>query len=245
MKKLLIASLILITVAASAQDFRIGVKGTFYSTWLFNNNVSDQGSMVDYAATFGAGFGLTSQYFFNENIGLSIDVLYSSNNQKLEGDLATDLTYESHTKVKYIDLPVLLKISSEGGAYVEFGPQVSFLAGAKEDFKSSPSLPADYSDRDVKQFFSGFGVAPVLGFGVDIQASDNWLVNIGLRFGYGVNDATIKFSEEKLNDVPADEGSWFAGWAHYNADTPPKYSYQKTNRAFGGFTLGIVYKPGR
>jgi hypothetical protein len=45
-----------------------------------------------------------------------------------------------------------------------------------------------------------------------------------------------------LNDLPDEEQSWFGTWAHVNAKTPPEYSYQKTNRAFGGFTLGVIYK---
>ena len=241
MKKLMIAALMCLTVAAaSAQDFRIGAKGAFNSTWLFNNNISDQGNVVDYASTFGASFGLSSQLYFNENLGVLLDILYSSNNQNLEGEIL-DEHYESTTKVKYLDLPLLLRISSEGGAYVEFGPQFSLLMGAKEDLAFDHPLPTDYTDRDVKDYFNGFGIAPILGFGVDISASDNLLINIGLRFGYGVSDATVKRTEAELDALTDDQHSFYGDLAHTNADN--EYSYQKTNRAFGGFTLGIIYKP--
>ncbi|HLG35621.1 MAG TPA: porin family protein [Bacteroidia bacterium] len=244
MKKIFISAMILLSATmVSAQDFRIGVKGTFNSTWLFNNNVADQGNRADYAATFGTSFGLASILYFTENVGVSLDILYASNPQKLEGDNDAGTSYESTTRVKYLDLPLLLRISSSGGPYVEFGPQFNLLMGATEDFAASPSSPDAYTDRDVKDYFSSFGIAPVLGFGVDIEASDNWFINIGLRFSYGINDATKKLSKEEI-DIKDDnkQSSAFGNFAHYNAENPPEYVYQKTNRAFGGFTLGVIYK---
>ena len=244
MKKIFLAvCLSLAVIAASAQDFRIGLKGTFNSTWLFNNNISDQGNIADYASTFGTSFGISSVLYFTENIGVAMDILYASNNQKLEGEIGPGLTYESVANVKYIDIPLLLRISSEGGPYVEFGPQFSFLAGATEDFTTSPSSPTvEYTDKDFKDDFSGFGLAVVLGFGVDIQANDNWFINIGLRFGYGMTDATTEFTEAQVDadDAAGKHHSVYSGWAH--TDATPDFNYQKTNRAFGGFTLGVIYK---
>jgi hypothetical protein len=234
MKKLLIASLMLVTVAASAQDFRIGVKGTFYSTWLFNSNIADQGEAWDYAATFSPSFGASTALFFTNNLAVSLDILYAANNQKLEPANA-DFGYKTITRVKYLDLPLLLKISSDGGAYVEIGPQFSLLMGANEDFTTNvPSI--GYVKKDFKNDFSSFGIAPILGFGVDIQANDNLFINVGLRFGYGITDATKKFPE---NDTA--EHSAFSALAHTSA-SDGDYSYKKTNRAFGGFTLGVIYK---
>jgi outer membrane protein W len=241
MKKIFSAALLLLTVSAvSAQDFRIGAKGTFNSTWLFNNNISDQGNIVDYASTFGASFGLTTMLYFTENVGVSLDLLYASNNQNLEGDFGQGASYETTTRAKYLDIPVLLRISSSGGPYVEIGPQVSLLMGAAEDFTFSPALPTDYKDRDVKDYFNSIGLAAMLGFGVDIEASDNWFVNIGLRFGYGITDATVKRSENELDNISDNQRSWFGDLAHVDAEGD--YNYHKTNRAFGGFTLGVIYK---
>jgi Outer membrane protein beta-barrel domain len=237
MKKLLIASLLLVTVAASAQDFRIGVKGTFYSTWLFNNNIADQGEFVDYAATFSPSFGATTALYFTENMAVSLDILYAANNQKLEP--ADGDAYKHIMRVKYLDLPLLLKISSDGGAYVELGPQFSLLMGANEDLTTNPSTSDNYTKKDFKNDFSSFGVAPVLGFGVDIQANDNLFVNIGLRFGYGIGDATKKFTEDDMNIDG--KHSFFSALAHTDA-SDGTYKYSKTNRAFGGFTLGVIYK---
>lgn len=235
MKKLWIAFFMLVTVAVSAQDFRMGLKGTFYSTWLFNTNIADQLEAVDYAATFSPSFGATAALFFTDNLGVSLDILYAANNQKLE-PADENLGNKSTTRIKYLDLPLMLKISSEGGAYVELGPQFSLLIGADEDLTDSPN---EYTKKDVKEDFSSFGVSPMLGFGVDVQANDNLFINIGLRFGYGIIDATKKFSEEDIN-TPG-KHSYFSVLAHKDAANGD-YSYQKTNRAFGGITLGVIYR---
>jgi outer membrane protein W len=245
MKKIILAACFLTFASASlnAQDFRMGLKGTFNSTWLFNNNLSDAGDEADYASTFGMSFGATSIFYLNENIGISLDVLYASNKQNIEGNYDGGVSYEAVVNASYIDLPILLRISSAGGPYVEFGPQVSFLAGATEEMTWNPSNPffPNYTSRDVKDYFNGFGAAAVLGFGVDIEASDNWFINIGLRFGYGLTDATVKRTEEEiLMDFLSEKESWYGIIAH--TDVEGDYNYQKSNRAFGGFTLGVIYK---
>ena len=237
MKKILFALLTLAAITTFAQDFRIGVKGTFYSTWLFNTNIADQQELVDYAATFSPSFGITTALFFTDNLAASLDVLYAANNQKLhpaDGD-----AYESITRVNYLDLPLLLKISSDGGAYVEIGPQFSLLMGANEDFTTNPSLPSNYTKKEVKDDFNSFVLAPILGFGVDVQANDNLYINIGLRFGYGVNDVTKEFSESEIN--ASEKHSSFSILAHTDAANG-SYSYKRTNRAFGGLTLGVIYR---
>src|SRR6185503_5312027 len=136
--------------------------------WLFNTNIADQLEAVDYAATFSPSFGVTAALFFTDNLAVSLDVLYAANNQKLE-PADESLGNKSLTRVKYLDLPLLLKISSEGGAYVELGPQFSLLMGANEDLTDSP---LEYTKKDVKNDFNSFGISPMLGFGVDVQAND-------------------------------------------------------------------------
>lgn len=228
--------MLMVVISAPAQQFRMGVKGAFYSTWLFNTNIADQLEAVDYTATFSPSFGATTALFLTDNLAISLDVLYAANNQKLEP--ADGNAYKHITRVKYLDLPLLLKIVSDGGAYVEIGPQFSLLMGANEDHTSNPSSLVDYTKKDVKNDFSSFGIAPVLGFGVDVQANDNLFVNIGLRFGYGINDATKKFSEDEITD---DTHSGFSILAHTDA-ADGSYLYRKTSRAFGGITLGVIYK---
>lgn len=51
MKKIIAIALFLgsFTAVQAQEGVRLQVKGSFYSTWLFNKNVSDQNSSLDYA----------------------------------------------------------------------------------------------------------------------------------------------------------------------------------------------------
>ena len=241
MKKIFIASLLTLTiVTTSAQDFRIGLKGIFNSTWLFNNNISDRGADADYLASFGYTSGITSALYFTENLGVSVDLFYAWHYQLLDGILSTEDAYTSVTLVKYLDVPVLFRVSSEGGPYIEIGPQVSFLAGAEEIYEFSSSTgPGSSLTKNFKDDFNSLTLAAVLGFGYDIEASDKILINVGLRFGFGLSDATKEYTEEQFDD--ADHGR-ISRYAHQSPITNG-YEYHKTTRAFGGLSVGVIYRP--
>ena len=240
MKKISIAfclTFAFITSTVNAQDFRIGVKGAFNSTWLFNNNVSDKGDEIDYASTFSPSFGLSTILYFTENVGVSLDLLYATNAQKYTGKIL-GVTYDASASVKYLDIPVLFRLSSEGGPYVEIGPQIGLLMGETDEFKVS-SLSID-STKDFKNDFNSMNLAAVLGFGYDIQANDNLFINVGLRFGYGINDVTKEYSQTEMG---ATDHSLASSEAH--VDATGNFNYHKTNRAFGGLMVGLIFKPGK
>ncbi|MBK5284627.1 MAG: PorT family protein [Bacteroidia bacterium] len=228
-----------------AQDVRIGVKGAFNSTWLFNSNISDRGESADYEASWGSHLGLMFNYYFTDDLGIGIDLLYATHTQNFVGNTfdasGNGFAYAGEEVLTYLDIPVLFRITSEGGPYIEIGPQVGLLLGAKEDFFIAHDAlnMYEYKAVDYKKDFNSVNIAAVLGFGYDIKASDNFFINLGLRFGYGLTDATVKLPEDAF-DVEF-EHSVFSALAHSN-DTE-SYSYTKTNRAFGGLMLGLIYKP--
>jgi hypothetical protein len=234
MKRLLIICIITATaLSASAQNFRIGLGGGFNSTWLANSNVSDQGDDLDFAVTFGGSIGIEGVYGFNEKSGISIAMLYSGHNQKYEGE-AGNTSYESTVKMRYLDIPILFRITSPSGTYFEVGPQVGFLMSADEEGDLGP-------DIDVKDSFEGTNIAGVLGFGVDIDVSENVIITTGLRLGYGFTDATSEYSSESDLDAALSEGKVGTStyYAHY--DNKNNFGYEKTNRIFGGLKLGVTY----
>jgi hypothetical protein len=254
MKKTLLA-LILACGAFSvqAQDaMRIGAKGAFNSTWLFNKNVSDVGPSRDYASSFGGSFGAQFIYNWSESYGVNVELLYAGQNQKYDLNFGTEkdpLNFVVEDNIKYLDIPVLFRMSSPKGPYFEIGPQASLLMGAKESFTGETTSAADYSDRDFKDDFKGFGLSGVLGFGVDIKLSDNLFLNTGLRFGYMFTDATTEYTEKELeaksSTIPSGV-SLNAGFNHYSTEVDknnnPIFDYQKSNRVFGGLNIGIQYQ---
>lgn len=243
MKKLILSVVLIITVAAAnAQEFKIGLGGGIYSTWLTNTNVSDQGDELDFGATFGGQIGLNMQYYFKDNLGINFGLLYSGHNQKYTGEFGSSFSYEAKTKMRYLDIPFLLRMGGgTKGAYFEFGPQFGFLMSAKDEYTSDPSDPDDFSDRNVKESFKSTNIAGILGFGVDIDASENVMVTTGLRLGYGFTDATKEYTEAEYAAVAAaDELSGTTALAHIDDDN--NFNYKSTNRAFGGLFISILYK---
>ena len=254
MKKFLLA-LVLVCgcLSLQAQDaMRIGVKGAFNSTWMFNNNVSDVGPSLDYASTFGSSFGVQFIYNWSESYGIETELLYTGFNQKYDLNLGNDknpINFSVEDNIKYLDIPVLFRMSSPKGPYFEIGPQASLLMGAKESFKGEISSNNDYSKRDFKSDFKGFGLSGILGFGVDIKLDDNVFLNTGLRFGYTFTDATTEYTKlqmEEMSSTNPSSVSINAGFNHTSTENDkngnPIFDYQKSHRAWAGLNLGVQFQ---
>ncbi|MFN6091059.1 MAG: porin family protein [Bacteroidota bacterium] len=252
MKKLiLVAALAAITFGAQAQgEMRIGLKGAFNYTALFNNNVSDQGYELDYAPTTGGSFGASFNYRLADNYSLDVNLLISGHNEKYDlkfGPEASALPATVETKLKYIDIPVLFKLGNGHGAYFEVGPQLSFLSSAKETFDYPSATSLNYTDKNFKNDFSGFGLSGVLGFGADFELNDQLGLTAGLRLGYMFTDATTEYTENEYDKLYIDEN--VSANAIFNHNTTflglgakNVFDYQKTTRAWAGLNIGLTYK---
>ncbi len=230
----------------NAQEFKIGMAGGIYSTWLVNKNVSDQGDDLDFAATFGGQLGVEAQYYFKDNFGLSFGLLYTGHNQKYTGDVGNNVSYDAKTKMRYLDIPILLRFGGGSkGAYFEFGPQFGMLMTAKDEYATSPSSPLDYKDKDRKDNFKGSNIAGILGFGVDIDASENVLITTGLRLGYGFTDVTKEYTQTEAAILAASDNLGFStAAAHIKQGDAggDQFEYASTARAFGGLHIGVIFK---
>jgi hypothetical protein len=260
MKKLiLVAALAAITFGAQAQgEIRIGLKGAFNYTALFNNNVSDQGYELDYAPTTGGSFGASFNYRLADNYSIDANILISGHNEKYDLNFGTEAKPSPATvedKLKYIDIPVLFKLGNGHGAYFEVGPQLSFLSSAKETATRSDitSNVYNYANKDVKNDFNGFGLSGVLGFGADIELNDQLGLTAGLRLGYMLTDATVEKTTSELKNTSANPKSNQYATNAYNDNVSMNnifnhtnkagdFDYQKTMRAWAGLNIGLTYK---
>lgn len=182
MKRILIIAAIMASAHFSiGQTLRAGLAGGYNSTWLFNKQVSDAGDELDYKSSFGPQFGVEGLFNLDEGLGISAGILFGSVNQKYT-NRSNNETFETATKLKYIDIPLLFRRTGENGPYFEIGPQFSiFSSGTAE-------TPLGDSDIDSDQI-NGLNISGVLGFGYDAQISDNLVFTAGLRFAYGFTDA--------------------------------------------------------
>jgi hypothetical protein len=254
MKKLiLVAALAAITFGAQAQgEITIGLKGAFNYTGLFNNNVSDQGYELDYAPTTGGSFGASFNYRLAEKSSIDVNILISGQNQKYDLNYGTEANPSPGTvenNLKYIDIPVLFKLGNGNGAYFEFGPQLSFLSSAKEtstwadatSLGSAVSSQFNYSDRNFKNDFKGFGLSGVIGFGADFELNEQLGLTAGLRLGYMLTDATVEYTEAEATALDDNDNlSYNAAFNHTNKKGD--FEYQKSMRAWAGLNIGLTYK---
>ncbi|MGR6086615.1 MAG: porin family protein [Arcticibacter sp.] len=247
-KALLTLGIALAAMTTQAQDFRLGITGGLNSTWLLNDNVFSANDGLDVASTFGGRFGLEGIYSFNEKVGMSIGLNFiSGHNQKYAGD-QTFLDGDLKTKLRYIDIPLMFRLTSGSGSYFELGPQIGILSSAKEDFKSNDGQES-WSDVDVKSSLNTTNVAFVFGFGADIDVSENIFITTGLRLGYGFTDVTKDYptTQDFLNDNPDyvnNDAIYLTSVAAQQeiTDNGATHDYKATSRAFAGLHLGVSYK---
>ena len=246
MKKLiLVAAFAAITFGAQAQgEIRIGLKGAFNYTALFNKNVSDQGFELDYAPTTGGSFGASVNYRLSEKSSIDANILISGHNEKYDLNFGTEAKPSPATvedKLKYIDIPVLFKFGNGHGAYFEIGPQLSFLSSAKETFNFPSATTGNYSNKDFKNDFKGFGLSGVLGFGADFELNDQLGLTAGLRLGYMLTDATVEYTQAEATTLAGNDNlSYNAIFNHTNKKGD--FEYQKTMRDWVGLNIGLTYK---
>jgi hypothetical protein len=173
----LVLGLVAAITSAEAQKLRVGIEGAYNSTWLFNKNVSDAGEDLDYVSTFGYQAGAIVIYDFKQGLGISTGVLMGTINQKytnFKNNAA--LKFESQTMLTYIDVPLLLRITSAKGPYFEIGPQFSFISKAESEIETTTV--------DIKDNVNSVNISAQIGFGYDIKASEKLTINLGVRFGY-------------------------------------------------------------
>lgn len=243
MKKVLLSLIVfLYALSVQAQGFRVGMSGGINSTWLMNKNVFDQDDGLDIASSFGGRLGIDAIYAFSEKTGISIGFNFiSTHNQKYSGENKgpIHLNGDSKTKLNYLDIPILFRLTSSSGTYFEIGPQIGILNSAKLDYDETNGI--SYSNLNIKNGFNSTNVALILGFGVDIDIVEKLYITTGLRLGYGFSDVTKEYSTNTEMDINTiDESPTY--FAHI--DDNNQFNYEKTTRVFGGLHLGVSYKFG-
>jgi hypothetical protein len=233
MKKI---NLLLISAMAAAgslfaQNLEIGATGAYKSTWLFNQNISDKGDEQDYAAGWGYNYGLGATFYFTPKIGLGVEGLLNLHSGNYTGKFDST-TYNSDVKMNSIEIPLLFKLRSATGAYLEIGPQMGLISGARYDVSGSTTFSnGSSSDFDtsfnVTSNYASSNFSAVLGFGMNIKLVSHLMLKTGLRFEYGLADLKgVDAMGKDINDV-----------TFYPTPRP-------TNSAAGSLFLSLVWRFG-
>ena len=223
MKKIILSAMLLASSTLNSQiAIEGGIKGSYNSTWLFNKNISDQGAEQDYAMAWGSNYGLGASVYFGA-IGLGVDFLRGTHTGGYAGDFLGK--YSSNVKLNVTQIPLMLKLKSENGAYIELGAQVNSISKATYTFDYTDSDIYDNSSDETSNYSKSFTSA-VLGFGANVKLMKAipLAANVGVRLQYGFSDA---------------EGVDALG---SNLDNSLLYpTYEKTNAVSGGIMFGLNY----
>ncbi len=199
--------------------FDIAAKGQFNSTWLFNQNISDQGKEQDYApswgSNYGLGFGLRMGFF-----SLGLETNFGAHNAEYAGEILSQ-SYTSMVNLKTMQLPIYVRFQNEGGAYFELGAQYNKIRSAMYSREGLFSGTSDASSEYAKSYSNAF-----IGFGINRKILKSVPLGIifGVRLQYGIKDA---------------KGVDAYGNSLSNSLLYP--DYYKTRAAAAGLNFGFVY----
>jgi hypothetical protein len=157
MKKLLVIALSAFCFTAKAQVSIGGKAGVNFSN-LTGKSLDD----VKKSMKIGYYVGGYVDFWIGENLAIQPEALLSVQGSKLDS-FSINLTY--------INIPVLLKLKTDGGFYFEAGPQFGFNITAKE------------GDKSVKDFVNGIDLAAAAGLGYQVSGT----FGIGARYVVGLS----------------------------------------------------------
>ncbi|MES2573568.1 MAG: porin family protein [Bacteroidota bacterium] len=172
-KNILLAVTLLSFGFINAQEAKFGAK-TALNIATLTGDVQDASSVVGFQLGVFVEYKLSKQFAFQPELIYSVQGVKESGEQMIEGEM---FDVKQHSKLGYLNIPLMIKYYAAPKFSLEFGPQVGFLLSAKADI--------DFSGT-----YQGQPVSGSTSVDVKDQAST---VDFGLNFGFGY-DFTEKFS---------------------------------------------------
>lgn len=181
-KTFLIALLAFFGTIVNAQNvFKFGVAGGL--------NLSKINSEESSKSITGFHGGLITEIKLPIELGVEVDVLYSTKGGTFEGLNSKLETVELKNELTYIDIPVVAKLYILKVLNLQAGPQFSYLMGAKFD------------GTDNKENLNSIDLGIVAGIGLDITK-----LHTAVRYNYGLTE--IGAGGGKNNMIQLSVGFW-------------------------------------
>ncbi|WP_221391257.1 porin family protein [Dyadobacter sp. NIV53] len=173
MKKISLALLFAVfSTAAFSQGFSFGPKAGI--------NISNYtGGDIESDALVGYHFGGLLNFGIGKNFSIQPEVLFST-----QGGKINDSGTKSNFKTSYVAVPVMIRLKTNGGFYIEAGPQASFRTGE------------DVPDQTIDHFAKNLDLS--IGAGIGYQSSIG--LGIGARYMAGLS----KVGDFEGNDIDPD-----------------------------------------
>lgn len=237
MKKIIYTALIATACfGVNAQTIEFNAKGSGKSTWLINNNIMDDGDEQDPAAGWGYNYGAGVTFYFTDNLGIGADLLLNKHVAEFKGIFPSSYTYVSDITLNTIDIPLMFKVQSSTGGYIELGAQYSTISSVKYTYVGSLlGSPININTaNNVSDKFTSSNISALLGLGMKIKLGDRFAIISGLRFEYGLTD--IKGVDAFGNNL-SDTNNPLIYPGMYDA-------YQPTKSASASLFLGLSFTIG-
>lgn len=167
MKRLLLILIAGVSFATAHAQFQFGVKGGLNLARLSDVNG------LSWNTQFSFNGGIFFKMPIAHHVSIQPELLYSG--QGARYDAGGGQTASDH--LNYLNLPILLKLSTGTGFYFETGPQFGFLMGAHENLQGVST--------DIKSAFNSSDFGWVFGIGCKIPMSP---VGVDLRYNAGLSN---------------------------------------------------------
>ena len=180
---------------------KIGLEVAPGLAWIkgVSNNVKSSGSRI------GFGYGLMTEFYFTQNYGFltGINVVYGG------GKLDRQDTIKSNTyKLKYIEIPLTLKMRTKEYGYLsyyaKFGVGAGFNIKAKKDFKYGDNVvitPKSGSDIDAGDDIKLFRGSFIIGLGAEYSLTGTTKAVVGISFDNGLTNVMKKKGDKAINNL--------------------------------------------
>ncbi|MFT3793947.1 porin family protein [Flavobacterium sp.] len=172
---------------SQAQQFKFGPKAGLNISTLVGGDASDDNKML-----IGYHVGGVAEIKFGR-FALQPEIQYSRQGTQTDGGLkfgSGELTYDSKTRMDYLNLLIMARFYAFKGFSIEAGPQAGILLSAETEYKNTNKAT---QKRDVKHYYDSTDFGINAGFGYDFSNG----IFTGLRYTMGV----LSISEDMDFDV--------------------------------------------
>jgi opacity protein-like surface antigen len=201
-KALLLLALTVVSASIFAQDKKLRLGLTLFPT--VNVFKPDVNGLEKTKNGVGFSYGLLADYAIGENYAFSTGLHISTFNGTLsykdsisEGSIMYQTENEAKLKLKYIEIPLTLKLRTNEIGYITYygqfglGLGVNIKATQKSETKYTANNEAKTliaEDKDIADDIKLFRTALIVGAGIEYSISGNTAIQLGFTFNNGFSN---------------------------------------------------------
>lgn len=183
MKRILsIATFLLVTANALAQDIRVGLHITPNITWAnVVKEYEEKSSKIQFAWGIRAEKNYTDRNF---SVFGGVDLTSKGSKIKLKGKDDSESIFEMNYSAKYLEFPIGIKMKTRPIGELSYW----FNIGLVPNIKLSEDVTIEGFDAADKSYLSSFNMSLLVGAGVQYELTEGTDLVGGLQFNNGFTD---------------------------------------------------------